>query len=123
MAETTLRNCRVLLVEDEYMLADELSNALFQAGAIVLGPVGTLDEAIALIHSEQAIDGAILDVNLGGAMAFDAADLLIARDVPLVFTAGYDLSALPQRFVDIPRCEKPVNIRAVADAIGREIHA
>ncbi len=66
MAERTLRNCRILVVEDEYYLADELRTELETRGALVLGPVGTLDQALAAIGEARDIDGAILDVNLRG---------------------------------------------------------
>ncbi|MCC2976651.1 response regulator [Sphingomonas sp. PL-96] len=89
MPEATLRGCRVLVVEDEYMLADELQMELSDAEVIVLGPIGTLEDALDLIRSEPHIDGAILDVNLRGEMASPAADLLIERGVPFVFTTGY----------------------------------
>jgi len=123
MSDRTLRGCGILVVEDEYLLADELQSELEEAGAIVIGPVGTLEGALALISSGREIDGAILDVNLGGDMAYAAADQLIERGVPFVFTTGYDLSALPPRFAEVVRCEKPINIRKVAQAIGRVIHA
>lgn len=123
MAETTLKNCRVLVVEDEYMLADDLRAELEDREAVVLGPVGRLEDAIALIRAEADIDGAVLDVNLGGDAVFPAADLLMTRGVPLVFTTGYDASAIPDRYAHVARCEKPVNIAKVAKAIGRQIHA
>ena len=121
MAETTLRDCRVLLVEDEYMLADESELELGDAGAIVLGPIGTLEDALVLIRSEARIDGAVLDVNLGGEMAFPAADMLCERGVPFVFTTGYDDRMVPSRFSSIVRCEKPINITRIPQAIGRVI--
>ena len=121
MPEPTLRGCRILVVEDEYLLADELQSALEDAGAVVVGPVGTLENAIALIESGQSIDGAILDVNLRGEMAFSAADLLMERGLPFIFTTGYDLSALPPRFANVARCEKPISITKMAAAIGRII--
>ena len=79
MPDRDLRDCRVLVVEDEYMLADELEMELVDAGATVLGPVGTVGEAMAMIEAEAEIDGAVLDVNLRGKMAFPAADLLFVR--------------------------------------------
>lgn len=69
MPDRTLRDCRVLVVEDEYMLADELEMELADAGAAVLGPVGAIEDAIAIIEAEAEIDGAILDANLGGEMS------------------------------------------------------
>lgn len=122
MPERTLRECRILIVEDEYMLADELRMELEEAGAIVLGPVPSIDEAADLIRSEEHIDGGILDVNLDGEKVFPVADLLTDRNVPFVFTTGYDRSALPKRFVQVVRCEKPVNMKDVARAIGRVVH-
>lgn len=123
MPERELRACRILVVEDEYILADELQTELEDAEAIVLGPTGTLKDALALVTSEPHIDGAILDVNLRGEMAYPLADQLIERGVPLVFTTGYDEDVIPSRFADVVRCEKPVNMRRVAQAIGRVIHA
>lgn len=122
MPNKTLRDCRVLVVEDEYMLADDLALELGDAGAMVLGPVGTLEATIELIEAEEHVDGAIVDVNLRGEMAFPAADLLMERAIPFVFTTGYDASAVPSRFDKIVRCEKPINFRLVTQAIGRLIH-
>lgn len=122
MSERTLHNCRILVVEDEYMLAEELHFELSDAGAIVLGPVGYIEDALDQARSEQHIDGGILDVNLGGEMIFPVADLLAQRGVPFVFTTGYDASAIPSRFAEVVRCGKPINIRLVTQAIGRVIH-
>ena len=123
MSDHTLRDCRVLVVEDEYMLAEELANELSDAGARVLGPVGTIEDALAIIEAEPEMDGAILDANLRGEMVFPAADLLLDRGTPFVFTTGYDASVFPPRFDHIVRCEKPINLRRVTQAIGRVIHA
>lgn len=122
MSERTLRDCRILVVEDEYMLADELCTTLGDAGAIVLGPAGTVGDAFDLIAAQPAIDGAILDVNLGGEMIFPAADLLAERNVPFVFTTGYDASVIPPRFEHVVRCEKPISIVRITRAIGRAVH-
>lgn len=123
MPDLTLRHCRVLVVEDEYMLADELRLELAEAGATVLGPVGTVKDAVAIIEAEADMDGAILDANLRGEMAFPVADLLMERGVPLVFTTGYDSAVFPARFEHIVRCEKPVSMKRVTQAIGRVMHA
>ena len=122
MPDRTLADCRVLIAEDEYMLADDLRMELEDIGAVILGPVGTLKDIIALIEREEVIDGVILDVNLRGEMVFPAADLLLERQVPFVFTTGYDASTIPPRYSHIIRCEKPVNIRLVTQALGRLIH-
>lgn len=122
MPDRTLSGCRVLVVEDEYMLADELATELDDAGATVLGPVGTIENAIALLQEEEHIDGVVLDVNLRGEMVFPVADLLVERGVPFVFTTGYDASTVTPRFEHIVRCEKPINMKRVTKAIGRVIH-
>jgi len=122
MSDRTIEGCRLLVVEDEFMLADELRTELEDAGAHVIGPVGALGTAMALIEGEERIDGAVLDANLGGEMVFPAADLLLARGVPIVFTTGYDASIIPGRFSDMARCEKPINLRLIIQAIGRALH-
>lgn len=123
MTELSLRNCRILVVEDEYMLADELCTELGDAGAIVLGPAGTVKDALDLILKLPHIDGAVLDVSLRGEMAFPAADRLAERNVPFVFTTGYDGSAIPPRFQHVVRCEKPAEISKITQAIGQAVHA
>ncbi|MGK6321853.1 response regulator [Sphingomonas sp. DT-51] len=123
MAEPALRECRVLVVEDEYLLADELTTALEEAGAVVIGPIGDLADAIALIQRGERIDAAILDVNLGGEMIFPAADLLIESGVPIVLTTGYDKSALPSRFSGVPLCEKPFAGRRLVQAVDQALHS
>jgi CheY-like chemotaxis protein len=123
MSEPLLRNYRILVVEDEFLLADELQAELEDAGATVIGPVGTLGRALALIEAEQQIDGASLDASLGGEMVFPAADLLMQRGVAIVFTTGYDASIIPSRFSDVPRCEKPADLRKVVQAIVQALQA
>lgn len=123
MPEQNLRDRRILVVEDEYMLADDLRAELDEAGAVVVGPAGTVEDAMALIGSGEPIDGAVLDVNLRGEPVFPAADLLAERGVPFLFTTGYDQSAIPERFERVPRCEKPIDMARVAREIGRAIHA
>lgn len=123
MSEHTLRNCRILVVEDEYYLAEELDVELQEAGAKVLGPVGTVEDALAIIAGEADIDAAILDASVRGQMIFPAADALVERGTPFVFATGYDASIIPARFKHIERCEKPVDTTRLMRAIGRAIHA
>ncbi|MCC2976735.1 response regulator [Sphingomonas sp. PL-96] len=123
MADFTLHQCRILVVEDEYLLADELALELADEGAVVLGPVSNISRALALLDEEARPDGAILDINLGGEPAFPLADALINRGVPLVFTTGYDARAIPERFAGIPRCEKPISIGRITAALGKAMHS
>lgn len=122
MADRSLNRCRILVVEDEYLLADELSQELSDEGAMVLGPVPSVKDALSVLETEEPPHGAILDVNLGGEPVFAVADALIDRGIPMVFTTGYDATALPERFQHLPRCEKPVNIRRITAALEKAIH-
>lgn len=122
MADLGLRACRILVVEDEYILADELAHELAGAGASVIGPVPTIERALALVEHSTP-DGAILDVNLGGEPVFPLADTLLGRGVPVVFTTGYDPVTLPERFAGVQTCEKPINATRIMAAIDRAIHA
>lgn len=119
MADRTLDHCRVLVVEDEYLLADELAVELLDKGAEVLGPVPSIEQALALLEKEAPPHGAILDVNLGGQPVFPLADVLIRRGVPMIFTTGYDAAALPERFAHIAKCEKPISIGQITAALDR----
>lgn len=123
MAVRNLAGCRILVVEDEYILADWLSTELEEAEAVVLGPAATLADALDIIGSEQSIHGAILDVDLGGEPVFPAAELLIQRHNPIVFTTGHDAASIPLRFQHVDRCEKPVSFRRLVSAIGSALHA
>lgn len=122
MPELTLGGCHILVVEDEYMLATDLRSELQDQGAIVVGPIGTVDQGIALFNAEAASDGAILYLNLRGEMVYPLADLLIRRGVAFIFTTGYDRAVIPSRFDSIVRCEKPLDMRKVTQAIGRAMH-
>lgn len=121
MTDRSLSACRILVVEDEYMLANELHLVLEEAGALVLGPAGSVAAALRCVDSASTIDGAILDVNLGGEMVFPVADHLAARGVPFLFASGYDRSIFPPRFADAPRCGKPLPIHLVTRMVGRLI--
>jgi DNA-binding response OmpR family regulator len=123
MIDQTLDRRRILVVEDEYLLAEELALELTDNGASVLGPVSTIEHALALLDDQVRPDGAILDVNLGGEPVYPLADALIGRGIPLIFTTGYDASALPERFARFARLEKPINIRRLTAALSQAIKA
>lgn len=87
---------RVLVVEDEYLVAQDVAQKLGDMGVEVSGPVPRVAEALALLASGSARpDAAILDVNLGGEMVFPVVEILRKRGVPLVFVTGYDPWTLP----------------------------
>lgn len=104
----SLRGRRVLVVEDEYMIAEEIAEELSNVGAQALGPVARVSDALHLIQMAERIDAALLDVNLGHDMIWPVVDLLVARGVPVVLATGYDAGAIPNAYVHLPRCEKPL---------------
>ena len=105
----------LLVVEDEYLIAADMTFILEEMGAEVLGPAHSVATALDLIerHGER-LDGAILDINLGKEQVFPVADLLRSRNVPFIFSTGYDASVIPEAYVGIPRCEKPFDKALVA---------
>lgn len=111
---------RVLLVEDEYLIAEATARALEDVGVRVIGPTASVEDALALLDGEP-VDGAILDVNLVGEKVFPVADTLLARGIPFLFATGYGASDLPPRWRDVPRFEKPVDARALARALLGEV--
>ncbi len=115
-----LRDRRILIVEDNYLVAQVLIDMLEYTGAVVLGPVGDLDEALALAKDGSSnIDCAVLDVDLHGRASYPIADALTERGVHFVFTTGYDASALDKKYRDHPRCSKPFEERAILAALAQ----
>ena len=114
----SLSGRRVLVVEDEYFLADDISRALRSVGADVAGPVGEVEDALRILHDGSVIDGAVLDVNLRSEMVFPIAQELRARHVPFVFTTGYDPVSIAPQFQDVLLWEKPIDIAAMIRGLG-----
>lgn len=115
-----LANQRVLVVEDDYLIAENMRLELQAAGAEILGPVANVSEAIALIKTAGTIDAAVLDINLGGELVYPVAEILAKHGVRLVFTTGYDATAVPPAFAHIPRCEKPVSTEHILEALQKD---
>ena len=117
MASSPLRDRRILVVEDEYLIAMSLQDALETAGSIVVGPAPSVDKALQTIDSESHIDAAVLDVNLGGALSYGVADKLIARKIPFIFTSGYEDNVLRSRYSGVKNCPKPYLFQAIEEAL------
>ena len=100
------RALRVLLVEDEGMLALMIAEMLTCLGHVVVGPVGRLGRALELARRE-ALDVAILDVNLRGAASYPVAEVLAARGIPFVFSTGYEHDTVREPFSTRPLLQKP----------------
>lgn len=108
---------RVLLVEDEYIVASALSRGLRMFGAEIVGPAATVENALALIESSGGIDGALVDINLRGVQAYDVVDALIAKHVPTVLTTGYETSVVPNRYRGLVVLQKPFDPADAMDAL------
>jgi CheY-like chemotaxis protein len=119
MALSSMQGRRVLVVEDEYLLAEDLREELEDQGAEVMGPVASVADALALLESGPVPDMAFLDINLGGEMAYPVADALRARDIPFIFATGYEAHAIPKAYADVPRVEKPVEVGQVTSKLIR----
>ncbi len=123
--KATLQGRRVLVVEDEYMIAQEIVEVLTDVGAETLGPVPSVGDAMQLVAAEDRIDCALLDVNVGNKAVWPAVDLLLARGVPVVLATGYDASAIPRAYAHLPRCEKPTSgqdlLRALAGVLASKL--
>jgi DNA-binding response OmpR family regulator len=97
---------RVLVVEDEFWLADDVSKALSRAGCEVVGPFATVGAAFLRLES-ASLDAAILDINLRGEDVFPLASELRRRGIPYAFTTGYGKEVLPPEHRAVPRWQKP----------------
>jgi CheY-like chemotaxis protein len=109
MARKDLCGRRILIVEDDFFIASDITAAFRAAGAQVVGPAATLRQALDLIARTDLLDGAVLDINLGGEMSFGLVDALRTRNIPAVFASGYDRCVIPPAYRALPLCEKPVN--------------
>jgi len=115
-----LRGRRLLVVEDEYMIAMELVRTLEEQGAEVFGPAGSVEDALGLLEEGlPPLDAAVLDINLRDERVYPVAEALAARGVPFVFATGYDSAAIPAPYSSAPRCEKPVDRAQLARALAR----
>lgn len=113
-----LAGLAVLVVEDDYYLADDTLRTLQAAGARVAGPYARVAESLSRLAGDR-IDCGVLDVNLGEGPSFATARALKQRRVPFVFLTGYGRDALPEDFDDVELLEKPVESRALIDAVAR----
>ncbi len=98
---------RVLLVEDEALVAMMIQEMLAEFGFQVIGPASTAFEALAAAR-EKHFDAAVLDINLGDGLVYTVAETLALRGVPFVFVTGHDADSVDSRFRDIPILQKPI---------------
>jgi CheY-like chemotaxis protein len=118
---SALRGRSIFIVEDDCVTAMDLAETLSAAGAQIVGPAGTIANALELLSRRPQLDIALLDIEVEGAFVFDVADELVKRAVPIVFTTGYERHEIPARFHAARHCEKPVGIAAIAHALSDEL--
>jgi len=100
---------KVLIIEDNHLIAAQLAAAMEDDGFKVVGPVDTATSAICRID-EEALDGALLDVRLREGSAVDVASALRAHGVPFVIVSGYSHDTLPTELKDAPYVGKPMEL-------------
>ena len=117
-----LEGVRVLVVEDEYLVAILIEEILESAGCIVMGPIPRLREALdAVDHNDY--DAAVLDVNLAGERINPVADALSERNVPFLFVTGYGANALPNEYAERPHVCKPFRMAELIGALSSVVNS
>ena len=109
---------RVLVVEDEPLIASQIESILFNAGLDVIGPAGNVRQALALME-HQGCDAAVLDVSLGDETSAPIARGLIRSGIPFVVVSGYNQAQLPQIFQTAPLISKPLRAAVLKAEVER----
>jgi CheY-like chemotaxis protein len=99
----------ILVVEDEYFLADDCVSLIREAGLGIVGPIASVEEALELVSSGGLFDGALVDVNLQGSSVFPLLDLLVEKELPVAVYTGYP--ELPEKYSRLPLFRKPDQAR------------
>lgn len=109
------RNKCILVVEDDYLLAEETRRQLEASGAQVIGPVPRVDQALSLIDNNE-IDAAILDVRLDAETSYPIAATLEARSIPFVFATAFSTEDMPEAYRGFV-VEKPASLQAIGQKL------
>jgi CheY-like chemotaxis protein len=104
---------RVLVLEDEWLIADDLTDMLVALGYNVVGPTPRAKDALALIAGCPP-EAAVLDISLDGHYSYSVAEELVRLNIPFLFLSGYAANDLPGRFRDKPLLQKPVSLNGLA---------
>jgi DNA-binding response OmpR family regulator len=119
MEPSAKRELRLLVVEDETLIAMELEDILHDLGHRVLEICGTVPQAVAFLDANaDGLDGAILDANLGGTSAEPVAKALRERRVPFVVASGYSADELRRLGIEAPRIRKPYRKQEIEAAVA-----
>jgi CheY-like chemotaxis protein len=107
ISDKPLLGSRILIVEDNMLLAETVADVLESAGARIVGPFMTMVEALERLSELTAIDGAILDIGLGDEESYPLAEALQTTGIPFMFLTGVERSDMPGAFARTPHMLKP----------------
>lgn len=110
------RNAKILIVEDEWLLAEHIAGALATAGFDVVPPVPSVATALSTLDQEK-IGAAVLDIRLKGEDSFELARKLRRRDIPFVFASGHAQLEIPADLREVPKLAKPINVEELVKAL------
>lgn len=117
-----LQGRRILVIEDESLVAMLLETILDDMGCTVVGPESNIDDGLRAATTEGGLDAALLDVNVAGREVFPVAEALRARGVPFVFSTGYGEAGLPEHWRGNPTIQKPFTEGAIRDALMKAMN-
>ncbi len=106
----------MLFVEDEAMVSMLIEDMLLDLGVEVVGPAFKIEDALHLARTAE-VEAAVLDINIGGHLTYDVADILKGRSIPVIFSTGYGSSTLPERFRSTPILHKPFDRQRFEGAV------
>jgi CheY-like chemotaxis protein len=115
--DALLNDCHVLVVEDDFLIADDFARRLLAYGAEVIGIAATLEGAWETLDKAGRLDVAVLDINLRGTLVFPFARHLGAMGVPFVFCTGYGEDPISSCFRGVPRFEKPLSYQGFDEMV------
>lgn len=115
--DALLSGCRVLVVEDDFLIADDFARRLVAHAAEVVGPAATLEAARHLLDEAGTVHVAVLDINLRGTLVFPFARHLDAMGVPFLFCTGYGEDPISDCFREVTRFEKPLSHQGFSEMV------
>lgn len=117
-----LEGRRVLVIEDESLVAMLLETILEDMGCQIIGPESNVEDGLQAALNTHDLDAALLDVNVAGREVFPVAEALAARNVPVVFSTGYGESGLPEHWRSRPTIQKPFTEGTIREALMRAMN-
>lgn len=120
MNQASIENLRILVVEDEALVAMMIEDALTDLGCEVVGPFSSIESGMTAVQHAQ-LDGAFLDVNLRGEFVYPIAEALAARGTPFIFVTGYGAAGVDPRFRGTPVLTKPFVPETIEQLVRRHM--